>query len=332
MYNRYRPYSSQRFRARSNQRAANQQRDSTQVVINTSISTSCGQNYIKYKKLFEKWRGANKYFDEEYVWNDTGCAAINIYDVLRRSSYFQSYANMYDQVKIDSIQVKIIATNWQTGDGKSDGKSKNEYIKPRSLVVVSAWDLTGLSESQYDYYWNPNKDLPPEVPNNMNNVNIFYPIKPEDMKVYCTVGKSIQDYSSAQTKHLGPGNTYEITRYCLPKTLIEKAQYVQTSLLTKQYNRSNSEGFAYKLIGKQIMDRWNSWEYNFKSKYPTNLLEDPAISFKPTLLLNVIADQDPEKDVIDGEEVGINQLRPVDFALEFNIAVTFRSLRYSKII
>jgi len=309
--NRYTPYSSARSRARYNQRAADQQRDTTQVTLNKSIDVSCGQTFtyvhdtkLEYEEDVED--------PEEFVgWKDTGCAAINIYDVLRRSEFFDSYSSMYDQVRIDSITAKITALSWVNGVNNGVENSVAEYLTPRSLTVVTAWDRSGLDSSQ-----------------------MYHMIDDGNPIFFCTVSKDITTYSSAKTKHLGPGTSYEITRYLYPSTLVEKSQFVSTSDLRQQYIRDNSEYFQYRefkwvtgVNGERIPSK-----FTVSSRYPTNLLRDPGVSFKPTLLLNVISGPDPTTVTLDGEDIGVNKLKPTTFNIEFDIVVTFRGLRYSRVV
>ena len=100
-YNRYRPYrSSLSGRATRQQRAADQQRDTTNVVINTNYSFDCGQTMNQI------------YMDRgDDGWFDTGCAAINIYDILRRSTYFSDFSKMYDQFRVNNIRCYNFCTN-----------------------------------------------------------------------------------------------------------------------------------------------------------------------------------------------------------------------------
>ena len=217
-YNRYTPYrSSVATRARRQQRAADQQRDSTTVVINSNYSFDCGQTMNQI------------YMDRgDEGWYDTGCAAINIYDILRKSDYFNDFSKLYDQFKVDNIRARIIATNWATSKEESSTEKINEIIKARSYVIVTAWDRSGVSLDDIvrDPEWNNND--------------------PTKKKFQVTIGKKIESYSSAKTKHLGPGNSYEITRYLYPSTLVEKSQFVSTSDLRQQYIRDNSEYFEYR--------------------------------------------------------------------------------------
>lgn len=315
-FNRYTPYRSGiAQRARRQQRAADEQRDSTTVTINTDVSFDCGQTMNEiYKDKGEDG------------WFDTGCMAINVYDVLRHSDYYQSFGSLYDQVKIDNIRARIIATNWATSRESNDEQKINEIIKARSYVIVTAWDRSGISKSQvkFDDKWND------DVTNH---------------KFYCTIGKNIESYSSAKTKHLGPGNAYEIVRQLYPENLYEKSQFVSTSLLKSQQNRVNTEFFAYNCFYKKVVDtsvNANGYiyePYDFNTKYPTNLISDPAVPFKPTLLVNVVSGPTPYVTNIKEKDpegfytlltVGVNKIKPVTFNVEFEIVVTFRGLRYNR--
>lgn len=315
-YNRYRPYrSGVAARASRQQRAADQQRDSTTVVINTNTSFDCGQTM---NEIYAQ-RG-----DEG--WYDTGCMAINIYDVLKSSEYFQSFSPLYDQVKIDNVRAKIIATNWATSREANDEQKINEIIKARSYVIVTAWDRSGISKDQikFDENWE----------NGIIN-----------KKFYCTIGKNIDSYSSAKTKHLGPGNAYEIVRQLYPENAYERSQFVSTSLLKSQQRRVNTEFFPYncfykKVVSEDVNPNGYVYEaYDFNTKYPTNLISDPSVPFKPTLLVNVISGPSPYVTNIKEKDpegfytlltVGVNKIKPVTFDVEFEITCTFRGLRYNR--
>jgi len=74
-------------------RDADQQRDSTQIVLKTTLTIDEGQTYTFINKLTIKMIIVGK---------DTSVIALNIYNVLLSVN-----CNMYDQVKIDSIKVDI---------------------------------------------------------------------------------------------------------------------------------------------------------------------------------------------------------------------------------
>lgn len=316
-YNRYTPYrSGVAQRARRQQRAADQQRDSTTIVINSNMSFDCGQTM------------AQIYMDKgDEGWYDTGCAAINIYDVLRKSDYFSEFSKLYDQFKIDNIRARIIATNWATSREESSTEKINEIIKARSYVIVTAWDRTGVSSSDIV--------LDPE----------WYSGDVTKKKMYVTIGKKIDTYSSAKTKHLGPGNAYEIVRQLYPENNYEKSMFLSTNLLKVQQIRTNTDNFVYNCYYKKVVPvevNENRYVYeatDLKTSNPCNLISDPAVNFKPTLLVNVISgptpmvtdikEKDPEGfDTITS--IGINKIKPVTFDVEFEVVVTFRGLRYNR--
>ena len=49
-------------------------------------------------------------------------------------------------------------------------------------------------------------------------------------------------------------------------------------------------------------------------------MSDPALTFKPTLLINVIAGPDPTIVTYDDEEISVNKLKPTSFNIEFIIS------------
>ena len=305
----FRPYTTSSSRARGNQRAADQQRDTAEVVLNHEIQVSCGQtmNFISNPEYEEDIIDA-----EEYIgWKDTGCAAINMYEVLRQSEFFSSYANMYDQVRIDAITAKITALSWVTGTGGETENTVSEYLTPKSLTVVTAWDRSGVGAN--------------EIKKSTVDGNPVF---------YCTISKNITSYSSAKIKHLGPGSNYEITRYLYPSSLLEKGQFVNTTDLVRQYIRDNTGDYTYREFKwtKDVNGRRVGEKFVIDSKMPTNLMSNPGLPFKPTLLINVVAGPDPSVVTYNDEEIGVNKLKPTTFNIEFNINVTFRGLRYNKII
>lgn len=318
-YNRYRPYRAGiAQRARRKQRTADQQRDTTDVVINVDYAFDCGQTMNQI------------YLDRgDDGWFDTGCAAINIYDILRKSTYFSDFSKMYDQFKINNIKARIIATNWATSREESNTDEINEIIKSRSYIIVTAWDRSGLSKDQVELRADWNDSI-------------------TNHKFYTKIGKGITTYSSAKTKHLGPGNAYEIIRQLYPENLYEKSQFISTALLKGQYNKTNTDNFAYNCYYKKVVPVDDAHPqgfvyeaYDFDSKYPCNILSDPACPFKPTLLVNVIAGPNPyvtnirEKDEQGFDTIltkGLNKIKPVTFEVDFDIEVTFRGLRYNRIV
>lgn len=289
----YRSRSNKNLRsiARGNQRAANQQRDTTQVVLKTSITRGGGQTFTLIND-------ADPLNDNS--WANTGVIALNVYDVLLRCEYFQNYSNMYDQIRIDSIKVEVTPSTWTTS---RDENPIPGYTIPKSLTVITAWDRSGLDQNQF--------------------IQSFE----DQRKFYCTIGDDIETYSSAVTKHLGPGSMYNITRYLYPNTIQEKTQFVSTKTLKKQFTQSIAEPYYYVLDNSE----------QFDTSCPNNPVSNNTIPFKPTFLLTVKSPYKPFHGpntnfyvTPETQEIGYCKLRPTVFSIEFEITVTFRGLRYQK--
>lgn len=108
-------YSGSRRRATGNARAARQQRDSATVTLSRVHTTPV-----------------------TIPINTSGNAvAINHWDSLRQSTFFNNYAPMYDQMKIDKIRLKIT--------GSQGGSAQTANISP---TVVTAFDRNGIDAGQ----------------------------------------------------------------------------------------------------------------------------------------------------------------------------------------
>lgn len=279
--------------ARGNQRAADQQRDSTQVVLKTTLTRGGGQTYTLIN---------DEDPENDNSWADTGVIALNIYDVLLRCEFFQNYSNMYDQVRIDSIKVEVTPSCWTTS---RDENPIPGYTIPKALTLITAWDRTGLDQKQFIQ--------------SFDNERIYYNI----------IGEDIETYSSAVTKHLGSGSMYNITRYLYPNTLQEKNQFINTKNLKKQFTQSIAEPYQYVLDANEENDincpnnLISSPTLLFK---PTFLLAVKS-PYKPYQGPNTNFYIAPETQII-----GYNKLRPTIFTIEFEIVVTFRGLRYQKTV
>lgn len=323
--------SSVRSRARGNALAADQQRDLANVVINQDMTIHCGENMIDIE-------GLN--FKEDFY--DTGVTAINVFDVLLNNEFFNNYVTLYDQVKIDTVRAKIIGVNWISGKDSTNTNTNNNnnnnqdetYKTPRSYIVVTAWDRTGLNDDQVI------------LKNNMVEVDGELYDQP---CLYTNIGRNLSSYSSSMSKHLGPGSNYEIVRQLYPSTLAEKSQFISTSNLVFQQSEPDPTDFKMKLykIGQNIHGSNIPVDNNgdplfheplkanygtFDAAVPNNLLQTSSIPFKPTLLVNVIAGNPPSVVAKNNQFQGVNMIKPITFNIEFHVAVTFRGLRYSKYI
>ena len=118
---------------------------------------------------------------------------IGAWVALTNSSFYNAYSQMYDQVKIDYVRVKI--------NGAVQGNNTNSFITP---TVVSAWDRNGLLSTQL-------------------NAETGILLHPDD----------VRSYGSAISKPWSLGNSFVMTRKIAPSTMQEKSTYIaSTSVIT----------------------------------------------------------------------------------------------------
>lgn len=267
---------------------------------------------------------------------EVGTFPLNVYDLLRKSEFYQSYANMYDEFKIDNIKVKLIPTKYNVTVGDTNNAGY------QSFTVYTAWDRTGLNAKQLflrtDGLYN-NNPIDPNKPNGPKNRD--YIGKPGDFDgLYCIVGSDITTYSSAESRQVSVGQNSSIVRWLKPKTLSEKSQWISTSQLKPWYYQYSAPDAAFKYIPtiddnslvpdiQQLQNLYDRSIGTVLSNYspaiannPCFLEEDPTINFKPTLLVGLFP--------ADAEDVDLP--RTVYFNVETEVSCTFRGLRKSKVV
>lgn len=275
-----------------------------------------------------------------------GVYAMNIYDQLRKSDFFNSYASMYDEFKIDRVKVKLLPTEFTYTAQSGGGKYSN-------VTVYTAWDRTGLNKDQVLLY-TKNVLGNTEKIGNKDGGNID--------GLYVTIGKDITTYSSAESRVVNPGTNTSIVRWLNPKTMQEKSQWIGTSQLQKWYDeyQVNDEDT---LLGRYIgiptgykpppsdntkvsdqvlydggveVDSLNvrsndaiaqvsDVPFNvsisrlsaINSENPCFLVEDGGIRFKPTLLVGTYP------------ESAVNVCK---FNVETEVVCTFRGLRKASVV
>lgn len=349
-YGRNRYYSSSNRRSNGQIRAARSQSDQGTFTINVPTTISA----------FNK--PSNTYTNEEVADGKLGVYALNIFDLLRKSEFYQNYASMYDEFKIDKIKVKLIPSNFAVN--YANGK----YIY-RNLTVYTAWDRTGLSDGQYsllvlnDYIKSENVEE-----------NTWYigtsqgttSATAEGVKnfggLYCIIGDDITTYSSAESRVISPNTNSTITRWLNPKTIDEKGQWLSTSSLkawSEGYDAA--KGRYYNIIVSDQLGKFNdvnldaveqlvnisdgnnvaqatvkglllNFESPLASDNPCSLIEDQGLKFKPTLLIGVFPSDSNSIQVpgITGEQtIPSNQ---ITFNVEAEVVLTFRGLRKAKVV
>lgn len=301
-------------RAIGNLRAANQQKDSTQVNLSIPSVIRCFQGETAYTDASGTAQTISN-----------GVHAVNIYDILRKSTFYQSYASMYDQMKIDSIQVKLTPYSFPVINESDFGKMY------RSYTVVTAWDRTGLSDVQLLLV---NKQISgAQSSDKIGAVG-------DDNGLYVVIdGDELSTYSSAITKNVNPNSNTSIVRKLYPSSIQEKSQYINTADLKKVWydaydadkgryygipNIEGAKGTTVVADGESVTKGPISLVTNPNiGKNPAFIEEYPAIPFKPTLLVGI-----KNEPITFGPDNAQQVLTPeMVFSAEFDIVCTFRGLR-----
>lgn len=310
-------------RAIGNYRAAIQQKDSTQVNLN--IQHKCSTSFRGV--LIPGEGGAVRHQFK------AGVYAVNVWDLLRKSEFYQSYANMYDQVKIDRIKIKLTPIQWTFNNNGA-----NTF---QAITVITAWDRTGLSENQV-------KIITDDVATQGDNANIVgLAQEANNDGLYVVMNDEIGSYSSAMTRNLNPGSSLSISRVLYPSSLAEKSFWANTADLDQWYASYDvmkcryigfeDDGNVYGgAIDPEIIAQHKIGELRKTDAAVNNpcfLLEDSTIPFKPTFLLGV-------QTGISNNYIGYHEDEqtndipspPVLFNMEADVGVTFRGLRKAKIV
>lgn len=319
-------------RALNNFKAAKNQSDSTNIVLNVPAKISCSfyHNNIPVDGV-----------ENQNITFNSGVYALNIWDLLRRSTFYQSYASMYDQVKITGVKVKLTPVSWTFNTQAANAQN--------GITVVTAWDRTGLSTEQVKILKQHIIQTPGTQeagqPDPFNKIGTRTGAGATD-GLYINMNDEVFTYSSSYTKQLNPGSSFNTTRSIYPESLAEKSFFANTADLEKWYGNYDSTRGRYYWIeapnrtildaGLDNLDNGDYLAYlkttNAISSNPCYIMEDSSIPFKPTLLVGCqggVAQND--LDNFDGDDVDAVLTQPITFNVEADISVTFRGLRKAKV-
>lgn len=333
-------------RANGNMRAARQQADQSNFTINIPSQLSA---FLTPSSSFinASTAGGKK----------LGVYAMNIFDQLRKSDFFNNYAAMYDEFKIDKVKVKLLPTQWAINSSNQG----SYYYK--NLTVYTAWDRTGLNEHQIDIA--VGTDF--QKQNTESSTNTWMigtaagkPTGPGSEitqygGLYVTVGDDITTYSSAESRVVNPNTNTSIVRWLVPKTMQERSQWLSTSSLKKwYYEYDKTHGRYYNIPVSDIKGYYQDEDFSvteqvvtivdggsgtggvrgllqnytspIASENPCSLLEDTGIKFKPTLLVGIY----PEDGNIDNQTGTPNN--QIVFNVETEVVCSFRGLRKASVV
>ena len=282
-YNNYNKYSyrSSKSRAYNQFRSAKKGNETLAFVVNSNHVFSA-----RYDSLTE-----------------SGTACINVWDVLQRNSNFNNLKSMYDQVKIDGIQVKLSVTDAMT--------SISQLNQVKNITIYTAWDKTGLSRNQYRLY-----DVNGDEISEMNDDE--FEVKGYDVKI----GSGIVNNSSAQKSQLNSFQRWNRTLKMYPSLMNEKSQYIQTSNIKRFYKSFNSNTSMYEL--NDLYDHLCEADI-ISQPNPVIPFESTDVRFKPCLLVGVFSNGVDS----NGQITQYGNTNPVIFNGEFSISCTFKNLKGS---
>ena len=321
----YRWKNSTRSKSWGNMKAAKQQADQSTFTINIP-STLDAANYPSANPL-------NPSSTVNY-----GVYPLSIFEQLRKSEFYQSYASMYDEFKIDRIKVKLLPTEFTYT--ATTGNGDNQRYK--NVTVYTAWDRTGLSKEQLILIAAHLTESTEKIGSYTKNGDT---VTDDGDGLYCIIGNDITTYSSSESRVINPGTNTTIVRWLNPKTMDEKGQWVSTGLLKKWYD-GYAAGHFYGLptgkvnasrlltsdgdveIGDQVIPT-NGTDATVQRAVlnhlssankdnPCYLMEDTGFKFKPTLLVGIYP-----------ESTSTNICK---FNVETEVVCTFRGLRKANVV
>lgn len=229
--------------------------------------------------------------------------------------------------------------NEMVNGGIADGiNNSSPYCYPQALTVVTAWDRTGLTPTQF-VKLNDGRFI------DDNTGAAYYLPAVEDKGYYfCSIGDTITTYSSSQTKQLVGGSSFNHVRYLYPSSVQEKSTYYSTDSLREQFDNTDDapagytdSKYVYNPVDVNDNDANPIWT-TIKPEELTNIYESPSVPFKPTLLVGILGHNDVTWNSVnngqaaDDSVVAYNMIKPVKFNLEFDIGVTFRGLRKAQVM
>ena len=262
---------------------------------------------------FKQARKANETFsfvvNSNYVFSafydrntEGGSACVNIWDVLARNSHFTSLQGMFDQVRLDGVKVKLNVTNAVV--------NINNYNAVANYTIVTAWDKTGLSKSQYDVF----DAEPKKIQENE------YDDKPA-MYYRTRIGSGIVNASTQKKSILNSYQKWTQYQSIYPMYGTEKTQFISTGDI--QIFETGVDRQGYHEISAFYAG--NEFQNILSCINPCTPFESGSVRFKPCLLVSVFQNSLVGNTLTQYGDVP----DPVVFNAEISCSLTFKNLKGS---
>lgn len=268
-FRRSRSYSTMRSsmakRSRGNLKAANNQNDTSDVVINLMKSVDVGVS-----TGFTWDANINDY---KYV--NQGVMALNVYDLLRKSDFYNSYANMYDQFRITSINVKVTPTRWSSFDQQLSTNNINLPSNTFALGTLnSAMNLTYI----FNPHWYSEVEIPD--PQNDGQTMVIRVRNPQWQQNF-----NPEDINASQPLYLAMD---PITKEPILPKVTGSSDDEPPQVI---YNYEENDGGNYRNLERDmtVIDEWPGTWLNRNKQYPATVTDLSKLSY------------------IYGEEIGLSQ-------------------------
>ena len=204
---------------------------------------------------------------------------LNIWDLLAKAPNFQAFKSMYDQVRINGVQIKL--------------QSSNATVSTANLNQVydiyTAWDINGIDDDKIKVFTelvNPDEQ----------DADASSHVNPTSVMV--DIGEEIATYGSAVKMQLNPFQRWSQNRSIYPSNMVEKTQFVSTESIKEWHEPFNPSSCSFEL-GGEIKNRLADVAYadveTLFNNYVNNS-DNPAVfssngkyPFKPTLLVNAFS-------------------------------------------
>lgn len=283
-YNPYKKYKSSSFkRIKGNAKASRQTKESMTVTIKLNHSFVAGYDST----------------------NDYGTAVIPIYEIIKKSPQFSSFAQLYDQVKINGIKTKLNVVDATI--------NATQITAIKTLNIVTAWDRTGISKDQVVFF-SDTATPPTEIARSKWDATAAKQF------VY-KIGKGIVNATGVNKSILNTFQRWSSNPFLYPSTIEEKGCYLSTGNF-EDFVQSVNTNNHFSLL----TDRYDELTplQLFNEANPCIPFESPSCKWKPTLYVGVF------QSTVDNTTGAITQFGNAPNVLfngEFTIDVTFRNIK-----
>lgn len=234
--------------------------------------------------------------------------AMNIWDLLSKAPNFKAFQGMYDQVRINGVQVKL-----QTANSTLDTANNNQIYN-----VYTAWDIDGMDKSLVQPITSVNGD-------STHNIVGFI----------SSLGNAIATYGSASKMQLNPYQRWSQNRSIYPSTMQEKTQFVSTDSIVDYHENYNINTHRFDFKGTYATAGLNIATNQVQAVFDEIMNQDnPAIlttnqkyPFKPTLYVDAFSSNTNVSTNLIDPYIPVASDNKIVFSAEIKVACTFRGLK-----